>query len=152
MKRDQLKLFTANVAQKESLRNLSFYWNNIASAWWNEKFFYHKINELYFLLMILLFANKFSILISESYEYWLCLRRNSNKIPKCQEMNNLFVGVLLWWNEVKDQKRIREIMTLMYCILLSQNIYKCCKSYKNTLSTLYPTIANFTANQWSIFL
>ena len=32
MKRDQLKLFTANVAQKESLRNLSFYLNNIASA------------------------------------------------------------------------------------------------------------------------
>ena len=41
MKGDQLKFFTANVAQKESLRNLSFYLDYIASAWWNEKFYLH---------------------------------------------------------------------------------------------------------------
>ena len=76
-----------------------------------------------FLPVILLFANKFSISISESHEYGLCPGRNSNQILKCQEKRNLFVGVLLLmeWSE-RIKKIYTDYMTLMYCILLSQNI------------------------------
>ena len=41
MKVDQLKIFTANVAQRESLDNCSIYLDYKASALWNEKFCLH---------------------------------------------------------------------------------------------------------------
>ena len=76
-----------------------------------------------FLPVILLFANKFSISISESHEYGMCPGRNSNQILKRQENRNLFVGdlLLMEWSK-KSKKNYTDCMTLMYCILLSQNI------------------------------
>ena len=38
---DRLKFFTANVAQRESLKNCSIYLDFKASALWNEKFYLH---------------------------------------------------------------------------------------------------------------
>ena len=86
-------------------------------------FLYHKINVWYiFLFVILLFANKFSISISESHEYGLCSGRNSNLILRCQEEKNLSVGILLMmeWSK-KSKKNYTDYITLIYCILLSQN-------------------------------
>ena len=106
-------------------------------------FFYHKINI--FLFVILLFANKFSISISESHEYGLCPGRNSNQILKCQEKRNLSVGVLLLMEWSKKSKKNCTDSNVLH-LIITKYINKCCKSYKNILSTLYATIANFTAN------
>ena len=98
-----------------------------------------------FLPVILLFANKFSISISESHEYGLCPGRNSNQILKCQEKRNLSVGVLLLMEWSKKSKKNCTDSNVLH-LIITKYINKCCKSYKNILSTLYATIANFTAN------
>ena len=109
-------------------------------------FLYHKINVWYiFLFVILLFANKFSISISESHEYGLCPGHSSNQILKCQEKRNLSVGVLLLMEWSKKSKKNCTDSNVLH-LIITKYINKCCKFYKNTLSTLYPTIANFIAN------